>query len=60
MDKLTIGNWAYIEIKNKYGERFIENFKDGTNCESWLYYFRELLLRLGFSEEEIKVAWRQW
>ena len=58
--RISSGDWAYVEAKNKYGEKSIENFKDDATCETWLYYYRELLLQLGFSQEEITVAWKQW
>jgi hypothetical protein len=58
--RIAVSGWAYIEAKNKYGEKVIENFEDDATCETWLYYYRELLLQLGFSEKEIITAWKQW
>jgi len=51
--------WAYIEAKNKYGEKVIENFKDDTTRKTWIYHYRKALESLGFSEEEITMAWRE-
>jgi len=51
------GGWAYIEAKNKYGEKVIENFQDDATCATWILAYKNILLGMGFTEEEILSDW---